>query len=70
MASKGYEKATVALSPCPFCGSKHVEAFTAPMGTHGVRCYNCGADVMFYGTEASAFATAMAWNRRAVGRDA
>ena len=64
------EKATVTLRPCPFCGSKYVEAFTATLGTHGVRCYNCGVDVMFYGTEASAFATAMAWNRRAVGRDA
>ena len=58
------EKATVTLRPCPFCGSKHVEAFTAPMGTHGVRCYNCGADVMFYGAGSEA-KTREAWNRRA-----
>ena len=64
------EKATVTLSPCPFCGSKYVEAFTAPMGTHGVRCYSCGADVMFYGAEGIEAKTRAAWNRRAGGADA
>ena len=59
------EKATVTLSPCPFCGSKYVEAFTATLGTHGVRCYSCGADVMFYGAEGSEAKTREAWNRRA-----
>ena len=63
------EKATVTLRPCPFCGSKYVEAFTAPMGTHGVRCYSCGADVMFYGADSEA-KTRAAWNRRAGGADA
>ena len=63
------EKATVTLLLCPFCGSKYVEAFTAPLGSHGVRCYNCGADVMFYGADSEA-KTREAWNRRAVGRDA
>ena len=64
------EKATVTLRKCPFCGSKYVEAFTAPMGTHGVRCYSCGADVMFYGAEGSEAKTRDAWNRRAGGADA
>ena len=64
MASKGYEKAAATLRPCPFCGSKSVEAFSTPMGTHGVRCYNCGADVMFYGADSEA-KTREAWNRRA-----
>lgn len=63
------EKATATLRPCPFCGSKSVEAFSTPMGTHGVRCYNCGADVMFYGAEGKA-KTREAWNRRAGGADA
>lgn len=59
------EKATVTLGPCPFCGSKSVEAYIAPMGTHGVRCYNCGADVMYYGAEGSEEKAIAAWNRRA-----
>lgn len=57
------KKATVTLGPCPFCGSKYVEAFNTPMGTHGVRCYNCGADVMFYGAGSEA-KTRDAWNKR------
>ena len=64
------EKATATLRPCPFCGSKSVEAFSTPMGTHGVRCYNCGADVMFFGADGTEAKTREAWNRRAGGADA
>ena len=56
-------KTTVTLRPCPFCGGS-AEAYTAPMGTHGVRCYNCGADVMYYGAEGSESKTRDAWNKR------
>lgn len=52
------------LKPCPFCGSKKVSKFIAPlMKTMMFVCENCGADVCFYGAEHEPKATE-AWNRR------
>lgn len=52
------------LKPCPFCESK-VDVITAPlMGTLTFICPNCGADVMFYGSEHDVKKAQAAWNRR------
>ena len=55
----------VELKPCPFCGSKNIRKVTGPFKkTQMFVCYECGADVCFYGAEQEPKATD-AWNRRA-----
>lgn len=52
------------LKGCPFCGSE-VELKKAPLlGTWAILCYDCGADLMFYGAEKSKYKMIEKFNSR------
>ena len=53
------------VKPCPFCGGKTSVINGLMMGTLTFICDECGADVMFYGSEHDFEKAKQAWNRRA-----
>lgn len=57
-------KKKIKLKPCPFCGGEVNRHEGIVKGIVMFTCYNCGADVCFYGAEYEPKASEV-WNRRA-----
>lgn len=58
------------LKPCPFCGSKDVEAFAqdeddCPYQSAIVRCFNCDAQTAQMAGKSKIEMAIRAWNKRA-----
>lgn len=53
------------IKECPFCGNDKCDVIKAPLGTTMFRCFECGANVCFYGAEKDTDEAIKRWNRRA-----
>ena len=53
------------VKPCPFCGSDDIKIYPGVLkGTLTAICFECGADVMFFGAEKDPEKFVDKWNSR------